>query len=256
MRFAILLSSTVLSLLSTTHTQAQNVDLVFPPPENKKGSLQEGMLVVMPGGFVDTTFYTTTIQAIQEATNMRLWAVMPAIESKLCVLECFSPQACRLQNRVTPLIAKAKEMGYGGEGFGPNVFASGHSLGAICASTIVEQFWDTPTPYAAFIALDGSGVTVDFPAPNFHINAELAGGLTRPSVAYKILQTSDAAANSGLLYNPVVIIPGISHTSFSPGYDGMGDLEAEKSDEEAVREIGRVASAFIHVRVSLWLQFC
>jgi len=54
-----------------------NADLVFPPLDSKSSDLATKMMVFIPGGNVATEYYTDTAKAIQEATNLNLWVVVP-----------------------------------------------------------------------------------------------------------------------------------------------------------------------------------
>ena len=76
-------------------------------------------------------------------------------------------------------------------------------------------------------ATSGAGSTQEYPTPLLTVGAELDGGLGRPAMIGVRLKGSDgAAANHSagnstvfqLTKKPVVILPGLDHSSFCPGF--------------------------------------
>jgi len=60
---------------------------------------------------------------------------------KLCIPECANKHLCEpLQENVQSAIKVAIEQGYMGTTAKPDVFMSGHSLGGVCAGTLVQAY--------------------------------------------------------------------------------------------------------------------
>jgi len=62
---------------SLTKGDEPNQDLIFPPMEGKD-KLDLKMMIFIPGGKVSTEYYIDTVKAIQEASNLNLWVVVPS----------------------------------------------------------------------------------------------------------------------------------------------------------------------------------
>ena len=116
---------------------ADNSNLVVPPQDSKK-SLDEKILVIIPGDNVATSYYKETAEAIQRNSEMKLWVVVPEILDKVCIQVCPTSGKCgHLKSDVDKVIGMAVDQGYGGPTEGTGVFMSGHSLGATCADNVV-----------------------------------------------------------------------------------------------------------------------
>ena len=83
----------IAGLLSFAAAGADNSNLVIPPLESK-AALPEKMLVLIPGANVATSYYSDTAAAIQEATDLKLWVVVPEIADKLCISVCPTSGSC------------------------------------------------------------------------------------------------------------------------------------------------------------------
>ena len=119
---------------------ADNSNRVLAPLDSK-ADLPEKMLVLIPGADVATSYYIDTATAIQEATDLKLWVVIPEIADKLCISVCPSSGTCfHLQGDVDKVLGMAKDQGYTGPTEGEGVFMSGHSLGATCADNLVRGY--------------------------------------------------------------------------------------------------------------------
>jgi hypothetical protein len=117
------------------------------------------MMVFIPGGNVATEYYTDTAKAIQEASNLKLWIIVPSQPKKLCIPECTTPELCKpLKFKVEAVIGEAGKQGYTGKSNGDDVIMAGHSLGGACASTLSLHMSATHTPYSALVLM-GSYVT-------------------------------------------------------------------------------------------------
>merc|ERR1712151_483597 len=207
------------ALFGSVFAGADNSNLVIPPLDSK-AALPEKMLVLIPGANVATSYYSDTAAAIQAATDLKLWVVVPEIADKLCISVCPSSGTCfHLGGDVDKVIGMAKDQGYAGPSEGEGVFMSGHSLGA-----------------------------------------ELDGGLGRPGYLYKSIVSSDswAAANGGInssahvTQKPVVILEGADHSDFCPGFQVPGDIfPSEITKDHAMSIIGDQVSAFLNVQAGV-----
>ena len=66
------------------------------------------MFVFIPGAGVATSYYIDTARAIQEATDLKLWVVIPEILDKYCISICPTKSACiRLYDDVNSVIGMA-----------------------------------------------------------------------------------------------------------------------------------------------------
>lgn len=97
----------------------------------------------------------------------------------------------------------------------------------------------------------------DYAVPVFSLGAELDGGLGRPGYLHKSVISSDtwAASNGGInsaehvAKKPVVILPGLDHSDFCPGFQVPGDIyPSDVSKDEAMLAIGGAVSAFLNVQ--------
>jgi hypothetical protein len=137
---------------------------------------------------------------------------------------------------------------------------AGHSLGGTCASFYTQA---NPETVIANI-IYGSYVTdqrVDtWEVPVLTIGAELDGGLGRPGNLLTSIDYSDAAAkDNGGVYSdwqmeqkPVVILPGMDHSDFCPGFQVPGDVYPSDITDQTVSNnlIGQYSSSFLHLHTT------
>jgi len=221
----------------------------------------EKMLVIIPGGKVPNERYAATAAAIQRAARpLRLWAVIPAVFQRLCIISCPARAACApLRDAVDGALRAAEDQGWR-RGLGSkDLWLAGHSLGGVCADTLFQAYagdQGQPLPYAGLLVMgsyvdkDGAFDLTNYPAPVMTLNVELDGGLARPGkTAVWWRQYLDVAAAAGdanaTARKPVVVLPKLNHSDFCPGFDVPGDLMAEVGQAEATETIGRVAAAFL-----------
>jgi len=194
--------------------------------------------VLIPGGEVGTEYYTKTAEAIQEASNLNLWVVVPAMPKKLCIMICSTPSLCfELEHKVNSIVDEAKKQGYtGGVAGSKDMFMSGHSLGGTCASTLTQRAYNKGVKYPGLVVM-GSYVTDqnvgNWPTPVFTLGAELDGGLGRPGMLNLSVNSADEAtlvagysldSEWQVINKPVNIIYGIDHSDFCPGFHVPGDI--------------------------------
>ena len=103
-------STIIASLLACSASAgADNSNQVLAPLDSK-ASLEEKMFVVIPGANVPTSYYIDTARAIQEATDLKLWVVIPEILDKLCITVCPSSGTCfHLHDDVNKVIGMATD---------------------------------------------------------------------------------------------------------------------------------------------------
>merc|ERR1711907_382006 len=255
------LARLTLLAVAVASATASNADHVLPPLAGKSNITK--LLVLIPGANVDTEYYLDTAASIQQASDLSLWVAIPAMPVKRCIILCPSTSVCApLQSYVSSIVSKAATMGYNGSASAPDTFLAGHSLGGICAGRLAQAYVDPP--YQATIimgsyaeALSGAGSTGNFPTPLVTIGAELDGGLGRPAMIGARLRDSDEAAANHTSDNstawqltnaPVVILPGMDHSSFCPGFAVPGDVfPAEASKEQAMKLVGETVAAFLSI---------
>lgn len=179
---------------------------------------------------------------------------------KLCIQICSTPSLCfEMENKVNKIVEKAVSEGYtGGVAGSDDLFMSGHSLGGTCASTLTQRVFNKGIKYPGLVVM-GSYVTdqnvKNWPVPVFTLGAELDGGLGRPGMLNISLNSSDEArdlAGQNLDWQaknkPVVIIYGIDHSDFCPGFHVPGDIyPSEKAGEKATAQIASMFSSFLHL---------
>eukprot|EP00466_Bigelowiella_natans_P001087 jgi/Bigna1/136172/aug1.32_g10880 len=237
----------------------ENQVLIFPPLASKQ-SMQEKLLVLIPGANVATEYYSAPALAIQDKAQMKLWVVVPAMPEEKCIIACPTKGFCSiLQNIVQKAIKQAIDQGYAGGTAAPDVLMSGHSLGGTCASSLVEAYEKTAQKYQALVVM-GSYVTDQavegFSTPVLTLGAELDGGLGRPGNILTSLESSDKAAlaegelNSKwqLTNKPVSILPKLDHSSFCPGFRVPGDVyPADTDNATAMTLISHHVASFLHL---------
>jgi len=234
-------------------------DNIVLPPVHTDGP--EKMLVFIPGGKVPNQNYVATVKAIQEATTgVKLWAVIPAVFQRLCIISCTSTSLCApLHSGVEASLSTAKEMGWTRAGKdSDDVWLAGHSLGGVCANTLFQAYTtDTDVPYAGLMVMGsyvdeaGTHDLKHYPKPVLTMNGELDGGLARPGkTAVWWRQHLDLQQAKGEQYalanKPVMVLPQLNHSDFCPGFDVPGDLMAEVDQATATKEISQIVAAFLH----------
>jgi len=222
-------------------------------------------MIFIPGANVETQHYLPTIAAIQTASPLKLWVALPSIPGKKCIVYCPSPSVCSpLHAIVDAIVSKTQQQGYNGTTTAPDAFLVGHSLGGICTNHLAQAYIK-PAYQAAVLmgaytdATTGSGALQNFPIPVMTMGAELDGGAGRPGMIGTKLDASDAAAANATVKapytskeqwqmgeKPVMILPGLDHSSFCPGFPVPGDVfPADATQEEAMARIGAATAAFL-----------
>lgn len=230
-------------------------DHIVLPPVSTSSALPVKLLLFVPGGNVPNDHYRPTVAAIQTAVKdkVALWGVIPSVTSDLCIIECSAPLLCSpLHNTVESALDKAVAQGWNRTDDKTSVYLAGHSLGGVCANTLMQAY---AYPYAALLVfgsyIDKTGATdvTEYPTPVLTLNGELDGGMARPgktSIWWRqYLELEKADASKAIVNKPVIILPSLNHSNFCPGFDVPGDLMAEVTQMEATTTIGQFVGAYL-----------
>jgi len=229
------------------------------PPKLTDTSLPEKMMLFIPGGGVPNANYVETALAIQEATtNQRLWVTIPTILGNLCIPQCTASFLCAPLHATTEsALSKAVDQGWNRGNDAEDMWLAGHSLGGICANTLFQAYHGN---YAALVVMgsyvdqDGAYSVANYPKPVMTLNVELDYGGARPgktAVWWKqhLAFAESHGDNVALTQKPVIILPGLNHSDFCPGFDVPGDLPAEVEQAKATEVIADAVSSFLSAQL-------
>ena len=222
------------------------------------------MLIFIPGGLVPVANYLATATAIQEAaTDIKLWVVIPAVFQRLCIISCTATQVCApLHSAVQSALDEATKLGAKPTGL---PFLAGHSLGGVCANTLLQAYtlktsppqvpYDSLVVMGSYVDETGAHDLLNYPTPVLTLNVELDGGLARPGKTatwwrqFEAIEASKGRA-AALASKPVVILPKVNHSDFCPGFNVPGDLMAEVDQGTATATIAKTVAAFLSLRLA------
>lgn len=224
----------------------------------------EKMLVFIPGGDVPNEHYRATALAIQAAAvDLRLWVVIPAVSQRLCIISCSATSLCSpLHLAVESALGVAKDNGWKRGIDVEDLWLAGHSLGGVCANTLFQAYSSASSfPYAGLVVMgsyvdkSGNHSLTNYPKPVLTLNVELDGGIARPgktSIWWRqhLASKQKDGEEYAVLNKPVVVVAGLNHSDFCPGFDVPGDLRSEVEQAVATAEIGRVFAAFLHLHTA------
>jgi len=234
-------------------------DHIVLQPKMTDTSLPEKMLLFIPGGGVPNANYLETALAIQEATtNQRLWVTIPTILGNLCIPQCSLPSLCSpLHGTAERALSKAVDQGWNRGNDAEDMWLAGHSLGGICANTLFQAY---KGKYAGLVVMgsyvdqDGAYSVANYPKPVMTLNVELDYGGARPGKTAIWWKQHLAFAEShgdkaALTQKPVIILPGLNHSDFCPGFDVPGDLPADVEQGLATEVIADAVSSFLSAQL-------
>lgn len=245
----------VVGLLGLVHADEH---IALAPP-TMTPNVPHKMMVFIPGGNVPNDKYTATAKAIQAAVSPKanLWVVIPAVFKRLCIISCTATAICSpLHSDVEAALKQAQGMGWNRTNDKEDIYLAGHSLGGVCANTLMQAY---SMPYAALIVFGsyvdetGSFSLSDYPTPVLTLNVELDGGLARPgktSIWWRQFLALNKSSATAIRDKPVIILPQLNHSDFCPGFDVPGDLPAEVSQVEATATIGNMVAAYLSVQMN------
>lgn len=203
----------------------------------------EAGLIFIPNTFIKGEQYKKTAQAIQEASELRVWVALT---------KGFVPDPQQVPDIVNNAISLFKKAGI----TTINFVGVGHGVGGFYL-----QANETLSQLKAIILM-GSTLPREaelqkFPVPVLTLAAEL-DGLTRITrVVEEYLDLNDDAPWTfflGLYKTPIVCLEGANHAQFAsgemPNYIKSGDLAANVSEEDAHAMIGQHINSFLTVTFS------
>jgi len=233
-------------------------DHIVLPPKMTDPSLPEKMLLFIPGGGVPNAHYVETAHAIQEATtHQRLWVTIPTVLGNIAIPQCATKFLCAPLHATTErALSKAVDQGWNRGNDEQDMWLAGHSLGGICANTMFKAYrggYAGLVVMGSYVDQDGPYSLANYPKPLLMLNVELDYGGARPgktSIWWKQhLEFAEASGDDeALKQKNVIILPGMNHSDFCPGFDVPGDLPAEVSQGTATQIIGDAVSAFLHAQ--------
>lgn len=245
-----------LALLSPMAVLADD-HIVLPPVATASGPVK--MMVFIPGGNVPNERYVATATSIQQelASTAALWVVIPAVTKRKCILECTSTAICSpLHNSVEAALSKATSRGWVRKNDKTDTFLAGHSLGGVCANKLLGAY---EAPYAALVVMGsyvdqtGPYSLTNYSIPVLTLNVELDGGEARPgktSIWWRqYLDLNQSQPESALLDKPVIVLPGLNHSDFCPGFDVPGDLMAEVTQADATKTIAQYVASYLATQI-------
>ncbi|GMH59636.1 hypothetical protein TL16_g02868 [Triparma laevis f. inornata] len=256
----------LLLLLPFTTILADDVDVNFllaPPKYDPE--LQDKALVFFPGGNVPNTNYTNPLVALQNevAPSVNLHVIILGFKTRKCIQVCPSSGTCvLLHNQVQASLELLTTSGFKGD-LETDVHLGGHSLGGTCVNQLVQGYKETEQylnglfMWGSYIDSTGEFSLPTYPAPFALIGAELDGGLARPGKMAnwldqfnKLKKETNEKVEDLQKAKAVVIIPGIDHSDFCPGFEVPGDIiPSEVNSNEALKRISKVTGTWL---LKLW----
>ncbi|MFK7825416.1 MAG: alpha/beta hydrolase [Oligoflexales bacterium] len=221
-------------------------------PKKKSVNLEEKVLIILPGGLVPNHHYLALAEKVQEQTSSKLWVGIVSCKWTANLCNPLDQGPLGVRQMVTRLIKKISKKA-GKEFNNSDVFLGGHSLGGQGAFAFANDY-----PGIGGVLLWASYVNKDltnFDYPILTLGAELNGGQTKLArIALYYSEYEEIAKKQGEAYaikrKPVVIIPGINHSDFCPGFSVKGDLESEVDPDFAIEKIAEVSASFLDIHTS------
>ena len=133
-----------------------------------------------------------------------------------------------------------------------DVFIAGHSLGCAGARGFIIEHDD----YAGLLCFGTQANATDLDSPNAPLlmfSGELDGlSVTEFQPFYKNYLAMQRAEGDfkALKERAVVVVPGLSHSDFCPGFDVPTDCYSELKPEEALKDIGDICASWLALQVS------
>ncbi|GFR81506.1 hypothetical protein ElyMa_000605700 [Elysia marginata] len=205
-----------------------------------KSSGDEVGLIFFPGAYIPTDAYNKTARAIQEASDLRVWAALTGGYSQNLVY------GWDMEDAVDDAIRELKAAGMKSDAY----VGVGHGWGG--------RFLSMYAPETNLTALILMGATItrktdlkDYPLPVLTLAGELDGvnKITRVVEEFDKLRDEVDGFFKGVYRNPVVLIKGANHASFVSGELPAQlkpiDLAANISQADAHAMIGRHVNSFL-----------
>eukprot|EP01105_Mastigella_eilhardi_P027153 TRINITY_DN8223_c0_g1_i1.p1 TRINITY_DN8223_c0_g1~~TRINITY_DN8223_c0_g1_i1.p1 ORF type:complete len:496 (+),score=99.90 TRINITY_DN8223_c0_g1_i1:62-1489(+) len=235
----------VLALLAVAAVVAtEDAPVLLQPVSSAPADAPERMLILFQGAGVPAADYEATAQAVQRASQLRLWVGIPQFPLAM-------PDPLLAAQLIEQVQQLAREQGFPGIQNG-DCFLAGHSLGGIVAQNTIPADFAGLVLLGAYLPLDGAISLFNFSHPVLTLGGELDGltRMTRIAEAYgQFLALSVGNSKHMLSKKPVLLIPGVSHSQFC-NITVSGDLYPEVPDDVAHKEIGELVAAFLSLQVN------
>lgn len=222
-----MVSFRILSFFAAQLVRASE-DKVFAPDD---GRTDGPVLVLFPSVGVPPEHYEPTIVAIQKASGQSLWGVIASSEG-----------SCEDSFKAAWYAAASKGWS------GGSAYLAGHEDNETCAEKMIAH--DAVAGAVFLGALPSDDFDLASSKPTFILSAELHGGAARPgrAVAWwkrRIELIKKVGVDRAMWEKPMVILARQNSSNFCPGFDVLGDLEAEVDQTTATRHIGEAVGVFI-----------
>ena len=218
---------------------------ILHPPGNN-GNHSEKLLIVIPGGLVPNHHYRSLAEEIQRKVSENLWVGVVSCKwtGKLCNPLDQGPLGPK--QLVKSLIKEVSKKS--GKVFkNKDIFIAGHSLGGQSAFLLANEMKSVGGVLLWASYLNHELKESSYPV--LTVGAELNAGQTKiariAEYYQQYLELVKTNGDSMSFKKPVIIIPGINHGDFSPGFSVKGDLESEVDPLEAIERIAKVSASFI-----------
>lgn len=222
-------------------------------PKKTSGNIQDDkLMIVLPGGLVPNQHYISLAEKVQEQTSSRLWVGIISCKWTANLCNPLDQGPLGVRQMVLKMIDEISKKA--GKKFAhSDIFLAGHSLGGQGAFAFANDFENIGgiILWASYVDKN----LVNFNYPILTVGAELNGGQTKLArIALYYSEYEEIANQQGEDYaikqKPVVIIPGINHSDFCPGFAVKGDLESELDPDDALEKIAEVSASFLDIHTS------
>lgn len=190
--------------------------------------------------------YKTVAQAIQRASELRVWVAL----TKDYLLNVVTP--FQIPGAVDGAIAALKRLGFKGNSY----VGIAHSLSGLFLRSYAKKSNKLKAVVMMASYLERNTNLGDFPLPVLTLAAELDGQtrISRIVVEYAKLMEEVSLSQKAVYRNPVICVEGANHAQFAsgpmPGRVKKMNPEPDVSEAEAHARIGEYVSSFLAVQFS------